>query len=379
MNRRSPINAPDTSHKTPRVRLCRWLYPAAWLYGAGVGLRNKLFDYGWLPQESFDTPIICVGNLAVGGTGKTPHTEYIVRLLQNAGLNPATLSRGYKRHTRGYVLANENSTARDIGDEPLQMKRKFPDIRVAVDEDRRHGIRQLTALKHPPVDVVLLDDAYQHRYVRAGLNILLTEYRRLFCDDALLPAGRLREPAENKDRAQVIVVTKCPPDMTEEDCKRTANRLKLLPHQQLYFSTLRYGALYPLCSDKGMADRPPLDTDTEVLLLTGIASPQAILEEVRRHTPQVSLLTFADHHDFSTKDLKLVTEQFDKLTPGRRLIVTTEKDAARLSQHPALDENLKSNICVLPVEVDFLQNKKQTFNQTIIDYVRTHSRNSNLP
>ena len=189
------------------------LLPLSWLYRMGTDIRNKLFDWGWLQSKSFDLPVICIGNLSVGGTGKTPHTEYLIKLLQNEGFHPATLSRGYKRRTKGYLLASPKSTAQQIGDEPCQMKQKFPDIQVAVDENRCHGIEQLLKLQSPPVDVILLDDAFQHRHVKAGLNILLTDYHRLFCDDTLLPAGRLRESADGKSRAQIVIVTKCPEDI----------------------------------------------------------------------------------------------------------------------------------------------------------------------
>lgn len=190
------------------IKIHKWLYPASWLYGAGVALRNKLFDWGKLQSKSFNVPIICIGNIAVGGTGKTPHTEYLIKLLHDE-FQVAVLSRGYKRHTKGFVLSTAESDARSIGDEPYQIQSKFSDIRVAVDEDRCHGIERLLTLKEPPVEVILLDDAFQHRYVKAGLNILLTDYHRLFCDDTLMPAGRLRESAQGKNRAQIVIVTKC--------------------------------------------------------------------------------------------------------------------------------------------------------------------------
>ncbi len=193
-------------------KIHKWLYPVSWLYGAVVIIRNKLFDWGLFRSKSFDVPVICVGNLSVGGTGKTPHTEYLIKLLHDK-YQVAVLSRGYKRRTQGYVLATPQSTARTIGDEPYQMYTKFPSVTLAVDENRCHGIEKLLALKKPAVDVVLLDDAFQHRYVKPGLSILLTDYHRLFCDDALLPAGRLREPVSGKNRAQIIIVTKCPQDI----------------------------------------------------------------------------------------------------------------------------------------------------------------------
>ena len=188
------------------VPIHRWLLPFSWIYGGGI-----------LQSKSFDVPVICIGNLTVGGTGKTPHTEYLIRLLQQVGLNVAVLSRGYKRKSKGYILADAHSNATQIGDEPYQMKEKFPQARIAVDADRRHGISQLLELDNPRPDVILLDDAFQHRYVQAGLNILLTDYNRLFTEDSLLPAGRLREPASGKTRAQIIIVTKCPQDIKPID------------------------------------------------------------------------------------------------------------------------------------------------------------------
>ena len=368
--------AREMNTEVPRVGVCRWLYPLAWLYGAGVWLRNKLFDWGCLRSERFDIPVICVGNLAVGGTGKTPHTEYLVRLLVRAGFRPATLSRGYRRHTRGFVLAGEGCDARSIGDEPMQMRLKFPGIRVAVDEDRRRGIRLLSDMDHPKTDVILLDDAFQHRYVRSGLNILLTDYHRLFSEDALMPAGRLREPASGRKRADVVVVTKCP-DHMEPDCMAgVAARLRLRPDQRLYFSTLRYGGLYPLYPE-GRNVPQEITADTQVLLLTGIASPAALERQLRRSTEQVSVLSYADHHDFAEKDLNHVRERFRRLQARHKLIVTTEKDAARLAGHPGVDGELRPYVSVMPVEVDFLQDK-QSFNQNILDYVRTDTRNSRI-
>ena len=218
------------------IKIHKWLYPVSWIYGAVVTVRNKLFDWGFLRSKSFDVPVICIGNLSVGGTGKTPHTEYLIKLLRNS-YHVAVLSRGYKRHSRGYVLATSQSTAHSIGDEPYQMYTKFPSVTLAVDENRCHGIEQLLAIKEPPIEVVLLDDAFQHRYVKPGLSILLTDYHRLFCDDTLLPAGRLRESVNGKNRAQIVIVTKCPQDIKPIDYNIITKRLNLYPYQQLYFSS----------------------------------------------------------------------------------------------------------------------------------------------
>ncbi len=363
--------------KDVSVKIHYWLYPLSWLYGAGVCLRNKFFDWGWLRSKSFNIPVICVGNIAVGGTGKTPHTEYLIRLLQHEGINVATLSRGYKRKSKGYVLASVESSVQHIGDEPYQIKSKFPNIQVAVDENRCHGIEQLLKLETPAVDAVLLDDAFQHRHVKAGMNILLTDYHRLLCDDALLPAGRLREPAEEKNRAQIVVVTKCPDDIKPIDFNIITKRLNLYPYQQLYFSRFRYGSLMPLFSKK-TKERVFCTRDEQVLLVTGIASPAPLVEKVKSYTPNVNLLEFGDHHNFDKKDLKLIEEQFVQLKGSKKLIITTEKDATRLKVHPALSDALKPYIYVLPIEIEFLQNQQYLFNQNIIDYVRTYSRNRNL-
>ncbi|WP_291529109.1 tetraacyldisaccharide 4'-kinase [Bacteroides sp. UBA939] len=362
----------------PLVKIHYWLYPVSWLYGAGVYLRNKLFDWGILRSKSFDVPVVCVGNLAVGGTGKTPHTEYLIKLLQQKELNVAVLSRGYKRKSKGYILATENTNVKRIGDEPYQIKAKFPDIRVAVDENRCHGIEQLMKLENPTVDAVLLDDAFQHRYVKAGLNILLTDFYSLFSDDMLLPVGRLREPKNGKNRAHIIIVTKCPENIKPIDFNIITKRLELYPYQQLYFSSFKYGTLTPLFGGERRA-LSSLKKDEQILLVTGIASPTPLLEKLKAYTSHIDLCSFDDHHDFSNKDLQVIKERFDHLKGDEKLIVTTEKDATRLQHHPALAETLKPYLYVLPIEIVLLQNQQHIFNQNIIGYVRTHSRNSYLP
>lgn len=359
------------------IKIHKWLYPVSWLYGTAVAIRNKFFDWEIFSSRSFNAPVICVGNLAVGGTGKTPHTEYLIKLLQN-NYQVAVLSRGYKRHTKGYVLATPQSTAKTIGDEPYQMYAKFPSVSLAVDENRCHGIEKLLASKEPATDVVLLDDAFQHRYVKAGLNILLTDYHRLFCDDALLPAGRLREQVSGKNRAQIVIVTKCPPDIKPIDYNIIAKRLNLYPYQQLFFSSFRYGNLQSVFR-KGSAEIPLVSlAGAEILLVTGIASPAPILEKLESCTRQVELLSFGDHHDFTHKDMQQIKEHFTNLKGERRLIVTTEKDATRLISHRSLEEDLKPFIYALPIEIEILQNQQDKFNQHIIDYVRENTRNRSL-
>jgi tetraacyldisaccharide 4'-kinase len=357
-------------------KIVKALYPLAWIYGRVTYLRNKLFDYGVLRSKSFDVPIICIGNLSVGGTGKTPHTEYLIRLLQERH-SVAVLSRGYKRKSKGYILADEGSDAQTIGDEPYQMMSKFPNIRVAVDADRCHGVEQLLALPQRP-DVILLDDAYQHRYVRAGLYILLTDYHRLFCDDAILPAGRLREAESGKSRAQIVVVTKCPQDISAEKCNDIERRLGLQTEQQLYFSSFCYVALQPLFPEDAV-ELPELN-ETDILLVTGIASPKPLIEKLRGEVRSVQTLTFGDHHDFSDSDIAQIAERFAAMkSEGNKIIITTEKDSVRIKCRNFLIDSLKQHIFVQPIEVKILQKKQDSFNQNIIGYVRENSRNSSLP
>lgn len=361
------------------VKKNKWLYPISFLYGMGVGLRNKLFDWKVLQSRSFNIPIICIGNITVGGTGKTPHTEYLIKLLQD-DFHVAVLSRGYKRKTKGFILANTESSVGSIGDEPYQIKRKFPQISVAVDEKRVRGIEKLCQQNNPKVEVILLDDAFQHRYVDAGLNIVLTDYHRLFCEDTLLPVGRLREPEKAKNRAHIIIVTKCPDTIKPIDFNIISKRLKLFAYQKLYFSSFKYGDLTPVFPESGATPRElqSLGRDENVLLVTGIASPTVLETELRKYTSKIQSVTFGDHHNFKNKDIKLITEQFNKLG-DKKLIITTEKDATRLATHPAVSKELKACIYALPIEIIILQKQEDTFNKSIINYVRKNKRDSLLP
>ena len=256
-----------------------WLYPVSWIYGAGVWLRNKLFDWGYYQERSFNLPVICVGNITVGGTGKTPHTEYLIRLLQKS-YQVAVLSRGYKRKSKGFVLAQPNTPVHQIGDEPYQMKQKFPNIHMAVDADRCHGIEELCkASVTPTTDVVLLDDAFQHRHVKAGVNILLVDYNRMITEDTLLPAGRMREPLSGKERAHIVIITKCPKDMKQIEYGLLKKHMDLYAFQQLYYTTLDYGKLRPLFNGGKEYNIQSIHPGVHILLVTGIASPQTLVND----------------------------------------------------------------------------------------------------
>ncbi|WP_300726384.1 tetraacyldisaccharide 4'-kinase [uncultured Bacteroides sp.] len=360
-----------------KIKIYHGLRPLAFLFRIGVTIRNYLFDKDILHSRSFPIPVICVGNITVGGTGKTPHTEYLIRLLKEE-FQVAVLSRGYKRKSKGFVLADARTAMEEIGDEPYQMAHKFPDIYMAVDRDRSHGIEQLTdGHTAPGTKVIILDDAFQHRYVKAGKTILLIDYNRPIYMDCMLPAGRLREPQKGKTRADIIIVSKCPQAMSNEEEEELRRNISPEPHQQLYFTTLSYGKLQPLFTNGKERQLESLESDEHILLVTGIASPAAIIKRLEQHTSHIKTVTFADHHDFSEADLQKVEKTFDEL-PEKKLIITTEKDAARLINHPLVGEKLKPYIYVLPVSVEFLNEGEKMFNQNIIEYVRENSRNSSL-
>jgi tetraacyldisaccharide 4'-kinase len=356
------------------IKINEWLLPLSWVYGLVVKARNLMFDIGVLKSRSFQVPVISVGNLTVGGTGKTPHVEYLIELLHKK-FKVAVLSRGYKRKNSGYLVADEHTTVHDIGDEPFQMKQKFKDITVAVDKKRCHGIDQLTESdKH--LDVILLDDAFQHRYVKPGVNILLVDYHRLIIYDKLLPAGRLREPLTGKNRADIVIVTKCPKDLKPMEYRVITKAMDLFPYQQLYFTTIEYKPLQAIFGNK-QRSLDTLASNENVLLLSGIASPKQILHDLKPITQNVTPITFGDHHQFKQKDIESINQTFAKL-PVPKLVITTEKDAVRLNAVNGLSDEVKNNIYVLPIEIQFMQEQENMFNENIIGYVRKNSRNSIL-
>ena len=357
------------------IKINEWLKPLSWFYGMGVQFRNFLFDAGILKSRSFDLPVIAVGNITVGGTGKTPHVEYLVRLLKDVA-KVAVLSRGYKRKTHGFLIADEQTGAHDIGDEPFQMKKKYPDVTIAVDKNRRRGIEQL-ASADPELNVVLLDDAFQHRYVKPGINILLVDYHRLIIYDKLLPAGRLREPLSGKNRADIVIVTKCPAEMKPMEYRVITKAMALFAYQQLFYTTLVYEQMYPIFGEQTPRDLSDLKADEHVLLLTGIASPRQLEEDLAPYTQNMQSLSFPDHHDFSAKDVQLLNDTFAAL-PSPKCIITTEKDAARIVGLDGLTDEVREALWSLPVRIKFMLDQEQKFNEKIIGYVRKNSRNGIL-
>ena len=358
----------------PRSQLLSMiLLPLSKLYGAGVWVRNKMFDWNILKSHKFDIPVIAVGNIAVGGTGKTPHTEYIVNVLRNT-YHVGVLSRGYKRETKGFVMATPHSAPRDIGDESYQIYHKFKGkVAVAVCEDRVKGISRMLEID-PAINIIVLDDALQHRYVRPQVTIVLTEYNRPGFSDSLLPYGRLRESKAALRRADMVIVTKCPDDIKPIDFRIVTKHLDLRPYQRLYFTHFCYGNMRAFNDPQEEKPLATLSTDTHILLITGIASATPLVNKLREHTEHITHLEYGDHHSFAHAELRLMADTFARLGAEDKLIVTTEKDAARLSSF-ALDEDFKESLYVLPIQVEFLQDQQQSFDNYITDYVSKNSRN----
>lgn len=338
------------------------LLPFALLYWLGLVIRNFLYDNKISRSASYALPIICVGNLSVGGTGKSPMVEYLVRLLKER-FKIATLSRGYKRKTRGYALAGSSSTALDIGDEPMQFHLKFPEIAVAVGEERMVAIGQLLH-DRPETAAIILDDAFQHRRVTAGLNILLTESGNLFTRDFYLPTGDLRDLKSQYKRAQIIVVTKCDPQLDENEKQRIVNEIRPVKDQAIFFTALRYGRPYHIEQKKEFE----LTDETEVLLVTGIANPRPLQGWLERNSKEYHLMQYSDHHIFRIDDLSDMKKRFNAIASTTKIILTTEKDAVRLLKFGTKMSELP--FYVIPVRHDFLFNEESQFNERVINFIK---------
>lgn len=352
------------------------LFPFAILYGAALYIRNKFYDWEIIKSTYFDMPIISVGNLSVGGTGKTPHIEYLIRLLHPI-FNIATLSRGYGRKSKGFIVADNESDTLTIGDEPLQFKKKHADVTVAVDADRVNGINKLREL-FPSLKAVLLDDAFQHRAVKPGLSIVLTDFKNLYINDYLLPIGSLREYRAGIKRADIIIVTKCPKILVPLERKRLVNELKPLPHQKVYFSYIRYGEFILLNSEKHnpVSKSYYAEHNYYILLLTGIANPSSLEQYLRSKVKNVYTLKFPDHHHYTKADLGLLQTTFEAIPAENKIIITTEKDAMRL-KNPNFSAILYDlPIFYMPIEIDFYADEKDEFNEQILHYVRTNQKHS---
>jgi tetraacyldisaccharide 4'-kinase len=340
------------------------LLPFSWIYGSVTAIRNLFFYWGWFKQTSFPKPVIALGNLTVGGTGKTPHADYLITLLKpfyKVGL----VSRGYMRQTKGVVVSQASSTAAEIGDEPMQLKRKHKELTVVASEKRVLGVD--ACLGHPSQpDVVVLDDAFQHRYVKPGLSILLIDYRRPIWRDFVLPAGNLREFRCGKKRADIVIITKCPSHLRDDEAREISLKLKLKPNQPLYFTSFEYGLPYALYGN----EKVEILHDDKLIALSAIASPGPFIDYLKSQYVDVEIVTYGDHHAFTLQEMQQLAYQFEKADNQRKWIVITEKDAVKILEINNIPTIVKSAIIVLPIEPAFLFNQIEKFNQQILEYVR---------
>ena len=341
------------------------LLPFSLIYGMIIIIRNWCYDAGIFKSYRADIPVISVGNLEVGGAGKSPMTEYLIRLFRHQ-YKLATLSRGYGRKTKGYLTATATATAIQIGDEPSQFAHKFPDITVAVCEDRATGIRNLQT-DH---NLIILDDAYQHRAVKPGISILLFDYNKINQPRLLLPAGNYREPFGGRKRADIVVISKCPEQLPADEQQKVIKRIKAYPGQQVFFTFIAYQSLKTL---DGNATDIVMDNDTTVFLLTGIANADPLVRHIQKTTQHIIHHNYPDHHRFTLKNIAKLAAEFNSCASKNKVIITTEKDAQRLLKHDLLQAVAQLPVLVLPIGISFLNNAQQQFNNLVTNYVRQHT------
>ncbi|HUX58319.1 MAG TPA: tetraacyldisaccharide 4'-kinase [Bacteroidales bacterium] len=355
------------------------LYPLSLLYGLITGIRNFLYNTGILSSVEFHLPVICVGNLTVGGTGKTPHTEYLISLLQREFI-VATLSRGYKRKTCNFRIASPTSHVNEIGDEPLQILRKFPDVMVTVDRNRVNGVNRILQ-KNQDTDVIILDDGFQHRSITPGFSILLSDFERLIVRDHLMPYGNLRESVGNMRRADIILITKSPENITPIQRRLIVKEVDKAPYQNLYFTSLTYSAPLPVFNhsdnEEGQLDISQL-IGCGIVLITGIANPLALKEYLQETAGEIIHLSFPDHYNFKEKDINTIYSSYKDLKSPIKYLITTEKDAVRLREFTNIAEPIRSALFYIPVGIQFLNDDGDEFNNLIVDYVRKNKRNNRV-
>ena len=351
------------------------LAPLSFLYGIVTGFRNFLFDIQLLPSKEFSIPVICVGNISVGGTGKTPHVEYLIELLKTDS-KIALLSRGYKRTTSGFQIATLDSTVFDVGDEPRQLKQKYPEITVAVDGNRKRGISKLLEIEKN-LDLIIMDDGFQHRWVKPGFTILLVDFNKMITDDYFLPGGRLRESVSGSKRAQLMVITKCPDSLKPIERRIAIKDLNPIPGQNIYFTYFTYGNFMPVFPDSASKITSPEINKLQpgFLLVTGIAYPRMLKKYLLGFTDNIIELKYPDHYSFRQADINDICNQFRSMQGNTNFIVTTEKDAMRLQFFPQIEAEIKARLYYIPVQVKFLDEEESQFNKQIQAYVGNSKRN----
>ncbi len=346
--------------------------PLSLIYASIVGIRNQLFDRGMMHSEEFDIPVVCVGNLTVGGTGKTPFTEFLIESL-SPKFNIAVLSRGYKRKTKGFVHATEESTHQQIGDEAKQIKIKYPHIEVAVCEKRVEGIKALREIC-PHINLVILDDAFQHRYVEPWVSVLLMDYNRPIYEDHIMPWGRLRESRKELRRAHFVITTKCPNDIQPVDLRAVIHRLDLFPYQNAFFTGLQYTPLRAQFSD--VAQIKPKQ-GSPVIAMTSIARPEPLIEHLEGQYQVIEHIAKPDHYLYTVSDMKKLSEMLSE-SPPDTIVVITEKDAAKLTNSNKIPIDIQQRLYVQPIKVSFLGDSWKTFLKQLDSYVRKNQKYSDL-
>lgn len=356
-----------------------FLYPFSLIYGIITGIRNFLYNSDILKSVEFQLPVICVGNITVGGTGKTPHTEYIADLLRSS-FKVATLSRGYKRKSKGFRIADKGSSVSEIGDEPMQIFQKLPDVLVTVDRNRVNGVKNILN-SNPETEVIILDDAFQHRSITPGFTILLSDFERLIIRDHMLPYGNLRESIGNMRRADIILITKSPEDISPIQRRIIVKEVNKAPYQNLYFTTFIYKPAIPVFTDEQEKTPEKLLSGKEgngIVLVTGIANPQPFREYLENNFEEIIHLSFPDHYTFREKDFEEIQHSVNNLKTAHKYVITTEKDAVRLREFVNIAQSFKKLFYYIPVGVHFLNNDKEEFDNLIIDYVRKNKRNNRV-
>jgi tetraacyldisaccharide 4'-kinase len=355
------------------------LYPFSILYGIITGIRNFMYNTGILFSHEFRLPVICVGNITVGGTGKTPHTEYLISLLKEK-FRIATLSRGYKRKSIGFRIASSSSAVNEIGDEPFQIFRKFPDVTVTVDRNRVHGVMSILQ-ERPGTEVIILDDGFQHRRIKPGLNILLTDFNHLMIRDHHLPYGRLRESLSGISRADIILITKSPENISPIQRRLIVKEINKAPYQNLYFTSFEYKEPCRVLDGSAVDKKIFVEHEKEkrgIVLITGIANPLPFKEFLSTFFCEIHHICLPDHHRFSEKDIFKITAAFNDLKATVKFVITTEKDAVRLGEFTNIAEPIRSSFFYVPVGITFLNDDKEEFDNLILDYVRKNKRNNRI-
>ncbi len=362
-----------------RINVFKFLLlgPISVIYRIVVSIRNFSFDHGILKSKQFEIPIISIGNISVGGTGKTPHTEFILQMLQSE-FSVAVLSRGYKRKTKGFRLVNENDTHFDVGDEPLQVKQKFPNAIVAVMESRTKGVEILLD-KYPDLNLVILDDAFQHRRIKPGLSILLNNYHHPVAEDHILPLGMLREPRSASYRAHIVIYSKCPPDIKPIERRILSKEVDIMPFQHLFFSSLKYLDLKPVFNKNQASIKKSELINYNVLGLTGIARSGNLTEFLEKSSNTCKHIKYPDHYDFKKKDIIKIEGVYNKIE-GKKIIIVTEKDAVRIKSSNLFTDKIKKDVYCLPIEVELMcsEDERKQFDNQILSYVRNNKRYSKL-